>query len=147
MSGGRGEKTLQPGNTVTGLDDSCYQSTIPFVQSHLDSPSSTGKFQYPGHLVPGKVATMGKKIYVGNLSYDTTEAGLNDLFQAHGQVVSVKVITDRDSGRSKGFGFVEMGTEDEARSAIAALNGQSLDGRQLKVNESIDKPRQDNYRY
>jgi RNA recognition motif-containing protein len=84
---------------------------------------------------------MGKKIYVGNLSYDTNEAGLTDLFQAHGKVVSAKVITDRDSGRSKGFGFVEMGTDDEARAAIAALNGVSLDGRQLKVNESIDKPR------
>ena len=84
---------------------------------------------------------MGKKIYVGNLSYNTNEAGLNDLFQAHGKVVSVKVITDRDSGRSKGFAFVEMGTEDEARSAISALNGVELDGRQLKVNESIDKPR------
>jgi RNA recognition motif-containing protein len=84
---------------------------------------------------------LGKKIYVGNLSYDTTEAGLSDLFQAHGKVVSAKVIMDRDSGRSKGFGFVEMGTEDEARAAIAALNGVSLDGRQLKVNESIDKPR------
>ena len=84
---------------------------------------------------------MGKKIYVGNLSYDTSEAGLTDLFQAHGKVVSAKVITDRDSGRSKGFGFVEMGTDDEARSAIAALNGVSLDGRQIKVNESIDKPR------
>jgi RNA recognition motif-containing protein len=84
---------------------------------------------------------LGKKIYVGNLSYDTTEAGLSDLFQAHGKVVSAKVIMDRDSGRSKGFGFVEMGTDDEARAAIAALNGSSLDGRQIKVNESIDKPR------
>ena len=61
---------------------------------------------------------MGKKIYVGNLSYNTNESGLTDLFQAHGQIVSVKVITDRDSGRSKGFAFVEMGTEDEARAAI-----------------------------
>lgn len=89
---------------------------------------------------------MGKKIYVGNLSYNTNESGLMDLFQAHGQVVSVKVITDRDSGRSKGFAFVEMGTDDEARSAIASLNGYEVDGRQLKVNESIDKPR-NNDRY
>jgi len=88
-----------------------------------------------------KDATMGKKIYVGNLSYDTSDAGLNDLFQAHGKVVSVKTIVDRDTGRSKGFAFVEMGTEEEARAAIAALNGMSLDGRQIKVNESIDKPR------
>ncbi len=90
---------------------------------------------------------MGKKIYVGNLSYNTNESGLTDLFQAHGQIVSVKVITDRDSGRSKGFAFVEMGTEDEARAAINSLNGYELDGRQLKVNESVDKPRRDNDRY
>jgi len=84
---------------------------------------------------------MGKKIYVGNLSYETSDAGLADLFSAHGKVVSAKTIVDRDSGRSKGFAFVEMGTEDEARAAISALNGTSLDGRQIKVNESIDKPR------
>jgi RNA recognition motif-containing protein len=84
---------------------------------------------------------MGKKIYVGNLSYDTSDAGLNELFQAYGKVVSVKTIVDRDSGRSKGFAFVEMGTDEEARAAIAALNGSSLDNRQIKVNESIDKPR------
>ncbi len=88
---------------------------------------------------------MGKKIYVGNLSYSTTEAGLGECFRAHGEVVSAKIIIDRDSGRSKGFGFVEMGTDDEAQSAIAALNGASLDGRQLRVNESIEKPRPARY--
>jgi RNA recognition motif-containing protein len=92
-----------------------------------------------------KDSILGKKIYVGNLSYETSDAGIYDLFAAHGQVLSAKTIVDRDSGRSKGFAFVEMGTEEEARSAIAALNGASLDGRQIKVNESIDKPR-DNYR-
>ncbi|HKL85219.1 MAG TPA: RNA-binding protein [Treponemataceae bacterium] len=93
---------------------------------------------------------MGKKIYVGNLSYDTSDAGLMDLFSAHGQVLSAKTIVDRDTGRSKGFAFIEMGTDEEAQSAIAALNGSSLDGRQIKVNESIDKPRDNtrsNYRY
>lgn len=93
---------------------------------------------------------MGKKIYVGNLSYDTSDAGLMDLFSAHGQVLSAKTIVDRDTGRSKGFAFIEMGTDEEAQSAIAALNGTSLDGRQIKVNESIDKPRDNtrsNYRY
>lgn len=84
---------------------------------------------------------MGKKIYIGNLSYDTSDASLADLFSAHGKVVSAKTIVDRDSGRSKGFAFVEMETEDAARSAISALNGMDLDGRQIKVNESIDKPR------
>ena len=89
---------------------------------------------------------MGKKIYVGNLSYNTNESDLTELFQAHGEVVSAAVITDRDTGRSKGFGFVEMGTEDAARAAISSLNGNEIDGRQLKVNESIDKPRR-NDRY
>jgi len=86
---------------------------------------------------------MGKKIYVGNLSYDTNESSLNEAFQGYGTVVSAKVISDRDSGRSKGFAFVEMGTDGEAQAAIEALNGSSLDGRQIKVNESIDKPRND----
>ncbi|GAB1454889.1 MAG: RNA-binding protein [Spirochaetia bacterium] len=89
---------------------------------------------------------MGKKIYVGNLSYETSDARLVELFSAHGQVLSARTIVDRDSGRSKGFAFVEMGTEGEARAAIAALNGMELDGRQLKVNESIEKPR-NNDRY
>jgi RNA recognition motif-containing protein len=88
-----------------------------------------------------KDAKMGKKIYVGNLSYNTNEDELMEVFQNYGQVASCKIISDRDTGRSKGFGFVEMGTEDEARAAISSLNGTELDGRQLKVNESIDKPR------
>jgi RNA recognition motif-containing protein len=90
---------------------------------------------------------MGKKIYVGNLSYNTNEAGLRDLFQNYGTVASAKIITDRDSGQPKGFGFVEMGTDDEARAAISALNGQDLDGRAIKVNEALDKPRRDNNRW
>jgi len=90
---------------------------------------------------------MGRKIYVGNLSYNTYEAGLRELFQAFGQVDSVKIITDRDSGNSKGFGFVEMATDNEARAAIAGMNGREVDGRQLKVNEAMDKPRRDNDRY
>lgn len=84
---------------------------------------------------------MGNKIYVGNLSYNTDESELTQLFQPHGDVLSAKIITDRDSGRSKGFAFVEMGTEEEAKAAISSLDGSEVDGRQLKVNESIDKPR------
>ena len=84
---------------------------------------------------------MGKKIYVGNLSYNTSEDELMEVFQNYGQVASCKIISDRDTGRSKGFGFVEMGTQEEASAAISSLNGTELDGRQLKVNESIDKPR------
>ena len=82
---------------------------------------------------------MGKNIYVGNLSFDTTEDGLQSLFGQHGDVLSAKIITDRDTGRSRGFGFVEMET-DAADTAIQALNGMELDGRALKVNEA--KPRE-----
>jgi len=82
---------------------------------------------------------MGKNIYVGNLSYDTTESTLRDLFGAHGEIASVNIITDRMTGRPRGFGFVEMATEEGATAAIAALNGQEVDGRQLTVNEA--KPR------
>lgn len=90
---------------------------------------------------------MGKKLYVGNLSYNTNEDSLRNLFQTYGTVESVKVITDRDTGTSKGFGFVEMGTDAEAGAAIAGANGFDLDGRQIKVNEAMDKPRRDNNRY
>ena len=90
---------------------------------------------------------MGRKIYVGNLSYNTHEGGLQELFQAYGNVSSVKIITDRDSGNSKGFGFVEMSSDSEAQAAIAGMNGRDVDGRQLKVNEAMDKPRRDNFRY
>lgn len=79
---------------------------------------------------------MGTKIYVGGLPYATSESELNDLFAPHGTVESVKVITDRFTGQSRGFGFVEMSTSDQANSAIAALNGTQLDGRTLTVNEA-----------
>ena len=82
---------------------------------------------------------MGKKLYVGNLSYDTTDATLEQMFAAHGTVQSAQVIMDRDTGRSKGFGFVEMGSDQEAQAAIAALNGQQVDGRALTVNEARPK--------
>jgi RNA recognition motif-containing protein len=82
---------------------------------------------------------MPKKIYVGNLSYSTTEDTLRDLFTAYGEVESVSVITDKFTGRARGFGFVEMGSEDAAAAAIEALNGQNVDGRELKVNEAHDR--------
>jgi RNA recognition motif-containing protein len=83
---------------------------------------------------------MGKKLYVGNLSYDVDSSTLQELFSAHGTVESAEVIQDRDTGRSKGFGFVQMGTDAEAAAAIAALNGQQHGGRALTVNEA--KPRE-----
>lgn len=82
---------------------------------------------------------MGRKIYVGNLSYNMTSSDLEQLFSAHGQVQSAEVISDRATGRSKGFGFVEMGSDEEATAAIAALNGTEHDGRSLTVNEAKPK--------
>jgi cold-inducible RNA-binding protein len=79
---------------------------------------------------------MGKKLYVGNLSYGVTDGTLAQLFEPHGTVVSAQVIMDRDTGRSKGFGFVEMGSDQEAQAAIQALNGQEVEGRTLTVNEA-----------
>ena len=84
---------------------------------------------------------MGKKLYVGNLNYGVTDADLEAMFAAHGTVQSAQVIMDRDTGRSKGFGFVEMGSDQEAQAAVAALNGQDSGGRALTVNEA--KPRED----
>ena len=84
---------------------------------------------------------MGQKLYVGNLSYNTTSSDLEQLFSQHGTVQSAEVISDRETGRSKGFGFVEMGSDAEAQAAITALNGQQHDGRTLTVNEA--KPRED----
>jgi RNA recognition motif-containing protein len=83
---------------------------------------------------------MGKKLYVGNLSYDVSSSDLETLLSPHGTVQSAEVISDRSTGRSKGFGFVEMDSEAEAQAAIAALNGQEQGGRALTVNEA--KPRQ-----
>jgi RNA recognition motif-containing protein len=91
----------------------------------------------------GKKEIMAKKLYVGNLSYKTGEDNLKDYFSGFGTVESVKIISDRDSGNSKGFGFVEMSSDAEAQAAISGSNGQELDGRKLKVNEAIDKPRRD----
>src|SRR6202043_3291584 len=100
----------------------------------------------PPGVVPGPVSSlwrpfMGKKLYVGNLTYGVTDSTLEQLFAPHGTVESAQVIMDRDTGRSKGFGFVEMKTDQEAQAAIAALNGKEVDGRSLTVNEA--KPRED----
>ena len=80
-----------------------------------------------------------KKLYVGNLSYGATEATIRSLFEKHGAVESVTLINDRDTGRSKGFGFVEMANDAEAQRAISALNGKEVDGRALTVNEARPK--------
>ena len=82
---------------------------------------------------------MGKKVYVGNMSYETSQADLEQMFGEHGTVESAQIIMDRDTGRSKGFGFIEMSSDEEAQAAITALDGKDCGGRALKVNEA--KPR------
>jgi cold-inducible RNA-binding protein len=82
---------------------------------------------------------MNTKLFVGNLSFNTTENDLQDAFAAHGTVVEANLMTDRTSGRPRGFGFVTMSTPEEAKSAIDALNGAALDGRNLTVNEARPK--------
>ena len=84
---------------------------------------------------------MGKRLYVGNLTYGMNDADLTQLFGQHGTVVSAQVVQDRDTGRSKGFGFVEMSSDQEAQAAITALNGKEHDGRSLTVNEA--RPREE----
>ena len=79
---------------------------------------------------------MGRRLYVGGLAYSVNEQQLTDLFSQHGTVESAKVITDKFSGQSKGFGFVEMGSDEEAQKAITALNGTEQDGRSITVNEA-----------
>ena len=83
---------------------------------------------------------MGSKLYVGNLSYETTSSDLEQLCSSHGTVQSAQIISDRDTGQSKGFGFVQMGSDKEAQAAISALNGHEMGGRALTVNEA--KPRE-----
>ncbi|QJB55221.1 RNA-binding protein [Pseudodesulfovibrio sp. zrk46] len=87
---------------------------------------------------------MSKNIYVGNMAWSTTEADIRTAFEAYGEVSSVKLIEDRETGRPRGFGFVEMDNDADAMSAIDALNGNNLDGRDLKVNEAkprVERPR------
>jgi cold-inducible RNA-binding protein len=83
---------------------------------------------------------MGRKVYVGNLGYEVTGSDLEQLFANHGTVDSATVISERDTGRSKGFGFVEMSSDAEAEAAIAALDGKEMGGRALKVNEAKPRP-------
>lgn len=89
---------------------------------------------------------MGKKLYVGNMNYDTTEDSLRSMFSNYGEVVSVNVVADKYTGRSRGFAFVEMDTDETAKAAIESANGQELDGRALKVAEAREqKPRHDRH--
>lgn len=89
---------------------------------------------------------MSSKVYVGNLSYDTTESTLRGLFSEFGEVTAVNVITDRDTGRPKGFAFVEMTADQAAQAAISALNGKMVDDREIKVSEAKPRPERDDRR-
>ncbi|MBC7782617.1 MAG: RNA-binding protein, partial [Burkholderiales bacterium] len=82
---------------------------------------------------------MGRKLYVGNLNYQTDSSELQELFSQFGTVESAEIIADRETGRSKGFGFVQMGTDDEAAAAISGMNGKEINGRALTVNEAKPK--------
>ena len=94
---------------------------------------------------------MAKSVYVGNLNFDTTEDRLRELFQGYGEVTRVNIITDRDTGRPRGFAFVELATDEAANAAIAALEGQQVDGRTLRVNQArprsprMDRPDRDRW--
>jgi RNA recognition motif-containing protein len=92
---------------------------------------------------------MSQKLYIGNLSYDTTEEKLRTLFAEFGQIESVNVITDRYTGRPRGFAFIEMATEEAAQAAIGSLNGKAVDGREIRVEKAkpqADRRRSDGYR-
>jgi cold-inducible RNA-binding protein len=108
---------------------------VPKVPDAFSCPSSSSG----ENTIKGK-RNIDMKIYVGNLSFSTSESQLREMFEAHGQVDSATLVMDRDTGRPRGFGFVEMSNDDEARAAMAALNGQSIDGRDLTVNEA--RPRE-----
>jgi RNA recognition motif-containing protein len=82
---------------------------------------------------------MSKRLFIGNLSFDTNELELRDLFTQNGTVVDLKVVTDRETGRSRGFAFVEMSSQDEANTAISELNGREFGGRTIKVNEAEER--------
>ncbi len=94
-------------------------------------------------LIRKKIYLMGKKLYVGGISYDTTEDGLKEAFSKEGTVESATIITDKFSGRSKGFGFVEMSSDEEAEKAKEAFDGKELDGRTLKVDEARPMKKRD----
>jgi len=88
---------------------------------------------------------MGKKVYIGNLSFDMSSSDLESLFTQYGTVASAQVIEDRETGRGKGFGFVEMTSDDAAMAAISGMNGRELDGRSLRVNEANERPPRRDY--
>jgi len=119
---------------------SCCPLSVGRSDAAHSTPDKAGSGPSCPLLSNGDLA-LGKKLYVGNLSYSVSSSDLEEMFSSYGTVQSAQVISDRESGRSKGFGFVEMGSDDEAQAAIRALNGQEHGGRPLTVNEA--RPRED----
>jgi cold-inducible RNA-binding protein len=106
------------------------------------SPATDAKAQQSVAQFPKRERdTMGNRLYVGNLAFQTTEAEVQNAFSQVGTVTEVKLVLDRDTGRSRGFAFVSMGSDEEARRAIAEMNGRNLDGRDLRVNEAEERQR------
>jgi RNA recognition motif-containing protein len=117
-----------------------FSSRMSTNQPSIESKASTHCSRLAvSFIVIGGI--MGRKLYVGNLPYSVTEHTLQATFSQHGTVETVNLITDRDTGQSKGFGFVEMRTDAEARTAISELNGTELEGRAMKVNEAKPQER------
>jgi hypothetical protein len=140
-----GLETREPGRYPEHLLVVVSPSSTPWApQKSERSPREDGPAERRGEsgsVTPRKIGfCFVMKLYVGNLPYSTTETDLRDLFGQYGQVESVAIITDRETGRSKGFGFVEFASDDEARSAISGLAGQEYGGRALTVNEARPKP-------
>ena len=132
------DKTIQPGAAVLQFWRS--QSGLARWSEGGDEcrTLSPPEFKLPvsERQLRAKLETMGMKLYVGNLSYDTSEDRLRELFSEHGDVASASLVMDRDTGRPRGFGFVEFNDDAQAKAAMEALNGKSIDGRDLTVNEA-----------
>ena len=113
------------------------------VQRYMSGNLRGGRWLSSLHVTPGSEYLMGDRLYVSGRPYAVTEVELSDLFTQHGTVSAARIITDRFTGRSRGFGFVEMGSDPEARIAMEALDGTELQGRVLKVNEAHERRTKD----
>src|SRR3954471_8231001 len=133
---------LRATDVISLLRSLLHESLLPSGPELLASFSSARKVKRAGRMPNSyEEQIMGKKLYVGNLSYDVDSSALEQLFAPHGSVQSAQIITDRDTGRSKGLGFGEMSSAAEPQAAIAATNGQDSGGRAMTVNEA--KPREE----
>jgi hypothetical protein len=133
---------VEPGSLQTSFKSGllCLDRPPTFGPECRPLSNATLKEKQRVRLAIERRTTMGKKLYVGNLGYDVSSSDLEQLVTPHGTVQSAEVISDRSTGQSKGFGFVEMGSDQEAQAAINALNGKENKGRVLTVNEAKPRP-------